>query len=234
MEKDLYDPIRSYFEQFGYVCDGEVEQIDLVMEKDGIYTAVELKQSLDFKAVQQAALRQKVADEVYIGIFTPKNMRSHSFNDKLYLLKRLGIGLLAVSRRTGIVNVVQEPVVSDLESFKQRNKNNRRKLKNEFSGRKLKNNTGGVHGTKLMTNYRENSLLVLHALSELGSTSDCRSVHKMCQVKNSTNIMYRNVYGWFEKQEKGIYAVSSAGKEALKEYSDVIELLLMHENEKKE
>ena len=34
MEKDLFLPIKTYFEQFGYICDGEVNDIDLYMEKE--------------------------------------------------------------------------------------------------------------------------------------------------------------------------------------------------------
>ena len=65
MEKDLFLPIKTYFEQFGYICDGEVNDIDLYMEKEDESVAVELKQTLDFKALQQAALRQKITDIVY-------------------------------------------------------------------------------------------------------------------------------------------------------------------------
>ena len=33
MEKDLFKPIKEYFESYGYTCDGEVQDIDLYMEK---------------------------------------------------------------------------------------------------------------------------------------------------------------------------------------------------------
>ena len=74
MERDLFLPIKTYFENFGYVCDGEVKGIDLYMENGEKNVAVELKQTLDFKSVQQAALRQKITDIVYIGIFKPKDI----------------------------------------------------------------------------------------------------------------------------------------------------------------
>lgn len=78
------------------------------MEKDDESVAVELKVTLDFKAVQQAALRRKITDHVFIGIFKPKNMNSHSFKDKTYLLKRLGIGLIVVSKRSKMVELVNQ------------------------------------------------------------------------------------------------------------------------------
>ena len=36
MEKDLFNPIKGYFEKQGFVCDGEVEGIDLYMEKGDV------------------------------------------------------------------------------------------------------------------------------------------------------------------------------------------------------
>ena len=96
MEKDLYPPVRAFFEGLGYSCDGEVENMDLYMEKDGLNAAVEFKQKLDFRVVQQAALRQKVCDAVFIAVPQPGDLRSRAFRDKLYLLQRLGIGLIAL------------------------------------------------------------------------------------------------------------------------------------------
>ena len=58
MERDLFEPIKTFFEEQGYVCDGEVNDIDIFMQKEDDSVAVELKQTLDFRAIQQAALRQ--------------------------------------------------------------------------------------------------------------------------------------------------------------------------------
>ena len=225
MEKDLFSPIKKYFESFGYVGDGEVNDIDLYMEKGDECVAIELKQTLDFKAVQQAALRQKLIDTVYIGIFRPKDMRSSAFRDKLYLLKRLGIGLIVVSPRAKTVEIVSEPVVSELSSFQSKNKGKKRALQSEFKKRKTKNNTGGVHGTKLITSYRENALLVLDAAVECGDEADTKRVKEISGVENATKILYYNHYGWFESVRKGVYKVTQAGYDALLEFEDTIWLL---------
>ena len=100
LEKDLFGPIKEYFENKGYVCDGEVADIDLFAEKlsadkpagkkrkkdgqtdtDPERVVVELKVNLDFRSVQQAAQRQKMFETVYIGIFRPKDFSSRSFKD---------------------------------------------------------------------------------------------------------------------------------------------------------
>ena len=226
MEKDLFGPIKAYFEKLGYVCDGEVKDIDLYMEKDGMSVAVELKLSLDFKALQQAALRQKVADSVYIGIFCPKDMRSHSFTDKLYLLKRLGIGLITVTKRTKTVSVANEPVVCELSTFLARNKRQKAAVEKEFHKRKTKLNTGGVSGTKLITGYREDALIVLDALCSLGGESDTRSIHAASGIEKTAAILRANYYRGYEKKGSGRYCISDAGYAALEEFEPVLKALM--------
>lgn len=229
MEKDLFGPVKTYFEKLGYVCDGEVKDIDLYMEKDGMSVAVELKLTLDFKAVQQAALRQKVADSVYIGIFCPKDMRSHSFTDKLYLLKRLGIGLITVTKRTKTVSVANEPVVCELSTFRARNARKSAEVSKEFNKRKTKLNTGGVTGTKLITGYREDTLVVLDALCSLGGEADTHSVRVASGIEKTAAILRANYYRWFEKKGSGRYAVSDAGYAALEEFEPVLKALMRPE-----
>lgn len=221
-EKDLFLPIKKHFETYGYTCDGEVEDIDLYMEKGEESVAVELKMTLDYKSVVQAALRQKVTDIVYIGICRPRDLCSKSFKDKIYLLKRLGIGLIVVSPKTRAVEIVSEPIVSELSSFQQKNKGKKKKLSEEFQKRKVKNNIGGVRGTKLITSYRENALLVLDALLELGGEGKTKDVHSISGVEKSTQIMHDNHYGWFQNVEKGVYKVSECGYDALEEYEEIL------------
>lgn len=225
MEKDLFQPIKNYFSDLGYTGDGEVQDIDLYMEKDGDSIAVELKQTLDFKAVQQAALRQKVTDTVYIGIFRPRDLNTRAFQDKIYLLKRLGIGLIVVSKRSRVVDVVSDPIVSELSAYQQRNRGKKKALSAEFQKRRTKSNIGGVHQTKLITGYREDALLVLDALMELQGEGSSRQVRAISGVPKTTAILYHNHYGWFDHSGKGVYRVTEAGLAALEEFEDVIRQL---------
>ena len=218
MEKDLFEPIKEYFSLLGYSCDGEVNDIDLYMQKDGESVAVELKQSIDFKAIRQAALRQKIVDTVYIGTFMPK------IKSKIF-----GIGLIVVSKRTNLAEVISEPVVSELASFKVRNKKKKTALEKEFTKRKVRSNVGGVTGTKLMTGYREDTLLVLDSLNELGGEASPRAIKAICKVEKTPNILRDNHYGWFVHADKGLYALSDKGCEALKEYEDSIKILKTNE-----
>ena len=225
MERDLFEPIKSFFEELGYVCDGEVNDIDIFMQKDDDSIAVELKQTLDFRAIQQAALRQKIVETVYIGIFAPKDRFTKSFQDKLYLLKRLGIGLIVVAKRTGKVSILSEPVVSELANFQARNKRKKKALETEFQKRRIKSNTGGVTGVKLMTRYREDALLVLNALFVLGGEAAPKDVKRLSFVDKSANILRDNHYGWFSHVKSGVYAITDSGYQALDEYEDTITML---------
>ena len=224
-EKALFVPIKQFFEERGYLCDGEVMDIDLYMEKDGTSIAIELKRTLDFKSVQQAALRQKITDTVYIGIFQPRDLYSRSFRDKIYLLKRLGIGLIVVSAKTKNVKIINEPVVSELSSFQKNNKRRRKALSKEFQKRRTKSNTGGVHGTKLITSYREDALLVLDAMMELGGEATTKEIRMLSGVEKTTAILYHNYYGWFSNVKKGTYKVIEPGYAALEEFEETIRKL---------
>ena len=225
MERDLFAPIKSFFEEQGYVCDGEVNDIDIFMQKDEDSVAVELKQSLDFRAIQQAALRQKIVETVYIGTFMPKDRGGSSFRDKLYLLKRLGIGLINIKKRSGDVTVFSEPVVSELKGFQARNKRKKKALENEFQKRRIKSNTGGVTGVKLLTRYREDALLVLNALLVLGGEGAPKDVKRLSFVDKSANILRDNHYGWFSHVRNGVYSITDQGYQALDEYEEVINQL---------
>lgn len=225
MEKELFGPIKKYFEQYGYIADGEVGDIDLYMEKDGESVAVELKVQLDFKSLQQAANRQKTVDTVFIGIFKPRDLNSRSFKDKIYILKRLGIGLIVVSKRSNVVEIVSEPVVSELTKYKAGNKRKKNALADEFHKRRTKNNTGGVRGEKIITGYREDALLVLDTLAELGGEANTKIIREQSGIKRSTDIMHANYYGWFSNVDRGVYKICDAGYDALEEFEDTIYLL---------
>ena len=221
-EKDLFEPIKQFFESEGFVCDGEVASMDIFMQREGETAAVELKKTLDFKAVTQGALRQKLVDRVYIGIYRPRDINSHGFKDKIYLLKRLGIGLLVVSPRSMKVELVSDAIESSLENFKRVNKRRKEAALDEFNRRKTHLNTGGVTRTKLITSYREDSLLVLDALCALKGEAKASEVSKLSNIENAGNIMYKNYYGWFERKGNGIYAITDSGFDALEEYEEVL------------
>ncbi len=121
-ESDLFEPVKKHFESQGFVVDGEVADCDILMVLDGAFVAIELKNDLNFKLVMQGAKRQKQFERVYVAVWTPKSVFSKSFRDKIYLLNRLGLGLITVSKRSKKVSILAEPFVHPLSSYQNRNR----------------------------------------------------------------------------------------------------------------
>jgi len=223
-ESDLFFPVKEFFEGMGYTVDGEVGGMDMLMVKDQQYIGVELKNELNFKLVLQGAKRQKEFEQVYIAIWTPKSLFSKSFKDKIYLLNRLGLGLMTVSSKSKRVSIITEPVVHPLKNYRTRNKRKTARVKKEFASRRMKMNTGGVTQQKILTSYREDALLVLDYIYQHGS-SKASVIKKEIGIDKSYTIVYQNHYGWFMKEDKGIYGITETGAKAVKENAEIIKNL---------
>lgn len=223
-ESDLFDPIKNHFEQLGYTVDGEVVDCDMLMEKDGEYIAIELKTDLNFKLFMQGAKRQKMFDQVYVAVWSPKNMRSKAFKDKLYLLNRLGLGLIVVTKRAKNVVVHADPFIHPVSAYRKSNTRRRKRITKELSSRRTKSNVGGVRGKKLMTAYKEDCLLILDLLHDEGAMK-ASHIKERTGIKTSYNKVYDNHYGWFVKEGKGIYNISPEGEKAFGDNIDMIHVI---------
>ncbi len=225
-ESELFNPICDYYRKMGFEVDGEVKTIDMVCHhrKKEITVVIELKNTLNLKVITQAALRQKLFDYVYVGVWTPKNLRSKEHQNKVYLLKRLGIGLIYVSPKLHSVSIAHEPLADELLVYQQRNKRKRQAVLKEFQKRQLKENQGGIHKTKIITAYMEDCLVVLKAL-ESGEPVKVGQVREETGIKGCNRVLYDNHYGWFENIARGQYALTPLGKEALVTYADHLDRL---------
>lgn len=75
-----------------------------------------------------------------------------------------------------------------------------------------------------MTVYRQDALRCLKMLSDNGPTKGSVVANKT-GVKKATTLMARNHYGWFERVEKGIYGLTTAGENAVEESAGEINAL---------
>lgn len=222
LEKDLFLPLKNYFESLNYVVEGEVKDCDILIKDTDTYMAVELKTDFNLKVILQAVERQKLFECVYIALPVQKvKLRSKSYLQKVHLLKRLGIGLLLVHTVTGEVNCAHPPLVQLQTKAMANAKRKRERVVEEFERRVLKNNVGGVSKTKITTAFRESCYLILLAL-ENNDLSSKDIVIKGLETKQIYGILYRNVYGWFEKRSKGVYGLSTLGREVLREERKII------------
>ena len=226
-ETDLYAPIRAFLEEEGYQVQAEVKNCDIAAVKDGQLAIVELKKAFNLKLVYQGLERQSLTDQVFVAIPRPKKgQREKAWKDMLKLLKRLELGLLTVALDSPLqtVDVVLEP--SDSIAWKNRKK--RDKVQAELENRQVDANVGGMTRRKIMTAFREKSIRVACLLEKEGqlSTADFRERG----LEDCIGLLSRNYDKWFQRVEKGVYALSEKGKEAL-ENEDYAKVVAFYRNE---
>lgn len=222
-ETDLYPPIKRLLEEQGYEVKGEVGAADLVAvrgEDDPVI--VELKTVFSLALFHQGIERQSITDFVYIAVprgsgkVFQKNLKAN-----ISLCRRLGLGLITVRMKDNFTEVHVDP-----GPYKPRQTPKKKgRLLREFARLVGDPNTGGSTRRTLVTAYRQDALKCLKVLSESGPSKGAE-VAKQAGVEKATRLMADNHYGWFERVEKGIYALSPNGKKALEEYDAEISKLV--------
>lgn len=214
-EQDLYPPIKALLERQGYTVKGEVGAADIVAVRDGDEPViVELKLRFTLSVFHQAITRLKVTDQVYIGVCKPKGRSARrALKDNLALCRRLGLGLITV-RSDGAVEVQCDPGPYS----PRKNKAKAARLLREFDRLEGDPNAGGATRHGIVTAYRQDALKCAAHLAECGATKGA-DVAKATGVPAATRLMRDNHYGWFDKVDKGIYALSDAGSEGLKHWA---------------
>ncbi len=210
-ETELYLPVKRHLEAQGYSVKAEVKGCDVVAVRGTeAPVIVELKTGLTLQLLYQAVERFSVAEHVYIAIARPKRGVGAS---ALKLCRRLGLGLIVVTA-AGSLEVMSDPV----PYAPRPNGKKRGLLLKEFNARSGDPNVGGSTRTPLMTAYRQDALKCAAHLSETGPAR-IRDVKAATAVDRAAGIFRDNVYGWFAKVERGIYALSEDGRVALARYS---------------
>ena len=218
-EIDLYAPVKALLEGQGYEVKGEVGAADIVaVRKDEDPVVVELKTGFSLSLFHQAIDRQRITDTVYVAV--PRGsgrIFAASLRRNIKLCRRLGLGLMTVRLKDGLVETHLDPA-----PYAPR-KSPRRKavLLNEFAKRVGDPNTGGSTRKRLVTAYRQDALRCLQHLCDEGPTK-AAIVAGQTGVAKARRILSDNYYGWFVRVETGIYALSPNGERALDDYADEI------------
>ncbi len=215
-ETDLYEPIRCFLEEAGYQVQAEVKHCDIAATRDGELLIVELKRAFGLKLVYQALERQSLTDQVFVAIPRPqKGQREKAWRDMLRLLKRLELGLLTVALDSPLltVEVILEPADGRDEAWQNRKK--QKQLRAELQNRRLSGNTGGMTRRKILTAFREKSIRLACLLEKEGQLSAAALRER--GLGDLAVLLSRNYDKWFRRVEKGVYALSDAGKQALEQ-----------------
>ena len=209
LESDLYAPVKALLEGQGYSVKGEIRGCDVVgIRGDEPPVIVELKRTFGLGLVLQGVDRLALSDIVYLAIGAwPKNMRNVK-----KLCRRLGLGLMIVGDKR--VDVLLDPA-----PYAPR-KNNRKigRLLGEHARRVGDPNRGGS-STKvpMMTAYRQTALRCAELLARNGPMK-VAALRVAGDAPNAAAILRNDVYGWFERVERGVYALTPEGKRGLSQF----------------
>lgn len=210
METTLYLPIKGFLEAAGYSVKGEIAGCDLVglsPDEPPVVVICELKLSFNLELILQAVDRAAASDEVWIAARVSAKGKGRE-SDRRYrdLCRRLGFGMLSVSDN-GTVDVVVSPVAL----MPRKNPRKRSRLVNEHKKRKGDPALGGSTRSPIMTAYRQQALACAAALQ----AGPLRPRDLKPVTPSAATILRGNVYGWFERIDRGIYGLTATGAEAL-------------------
>jgi hypothetical protein len=210
LETTLYLPIKNFLEKAGYAVKGEVGGCDLLALGEGeppLVVICELKLSFNLELVLQAVDRAAASDEVWLAARISSKGKGREKDRRFRdLCRRLGFGMLGVSD-LGTVDVL----VSPCSPMPRKNPRRRTRLVNEHKRRQGDPTAGGGSRMPVMTAYRQRALACAAAL-EVGPQRprDLRAF-----ASDAAKILLDNVYGWFERIDRGVYALSDPGRQAL-------------------
>jgi len=216
-ESDLYLPIKRFLESQNYEVKGEVQDCDvLAVRGEEVPVIVELKLSFNLNVVLQAVERLSLTSKVYIGIPRQCGILKRGRRKILKLLRMLGLGLVTVDPdlKTGSVDVLLDPG----EYKPRKSKHRQDRLLGEFMRRVGDPNLGGTEKRKgIMTAYRQRSLAIGWFLQENGPTK-ASNIAQTLQEPKARDILYRDVYGWFDRESLGVYRLSPRGKKEIPQW----------------
>lgn len=212
-ETELYAPVKTFLERQGYTVKSEIDGCDVVaLRGDEPPVVVELKRAVSLKLLLQGVDRQAMTDAVYLAVAPPKR---RDLSDVKGLCRRLGLGLLLVGPRA--VEAALDPA-----PYKPR-KDARRTgmMLREFHRRVGDPNEGGAaRRAPTMTAYRQDALRCLRHLAQ-GAASPAR-LKRETGVERAGAILRDDHYGWFQRVERGVYALTPKGERAMTEFAHAL------------
>ena len=222
-EADLYAPLKALLESQGYEVKGEIGRCDVTAVRGtSELLVVELKLHLNLSLLMQAADRLALTSRVYLGVPLTCPVLRKDHKRLLKLLRMLGLGLISIDPSPveasgfGATSVLLDPGPYVPRRSTQKTK----RLLAEFHGRDGDPVLGGSDRRKgLMTAYRQRALRIARHLSLNGPGKASEIAAEVGEPK-ARDILYRNVYGWFEGHGGGRYSLTDPGRAGLEQWLD--------------
>ena len=203
-------PIKRFLEERGFAVKGEIGGCDLVALSDDAVPLVvigELKLSFNLELVLQAVDRAGTGDEVWLAARASLRGKGRESDSRFRnLCRRLGFGMLAVSPE-GEVTIIVAPDAP----MPRKDPRRRSRLVAEHKRRQGDPAVGGGSRVPIMTAYRQQALACAAAMV----AGPMRPRDLRAAAPDAGKILLDNVYGWFVRAERGVYALTPAGHEAL-------------------
>lgn len=215
METALYPPVKAFLENLGFTVKGEIGGCDVVAVKDGEPTLLvicELKLAFNLELLLQAVARADACDEIWIAARLSNGKGRETDARYRNLCRRLGFGMLGVSELGRVDVLVTPPTVAP-----RRNPKKRSRLLTEHRRRRGDPAIGGSTRTPIMTAYRQRALECAALL--LAGPGRLRDIKE--RVVEAPGILQDNYYGWFERQQRGVYGLTAAGRAALDHWNQM-------------
>ncbi len=212
METNLYLPVKRFLEGLGLNVKGEIGGCDLVAIADGLPPIVvigELKLTFNLDLVLQGVDRADACDEVWLAVAASRRRGRERDARVRKLCRRLGFGLLSVSDG-GVVEII----VGAAAPAPRRNHHRRSRLVDEHRRREGDPMAGGGSRAPIMTAYRQQAL----ACAAEVANGPRRPRDLKPSIPDAPKILLRNVYGWFERTHRGVYALTATGRAALQRW----------------
>ncbi len=205
--------MKAFLENRGFVVKGEVGGCDLLAVRNGeppLVVIGELKLRFNLELVLQAVDRAAACDEVWLAaLASPRGKGRGSDRRFRDLCRQLGFGMLGVTAAGSV-----EILVSPAAPLPRRDSRRRSRLVDEHVRRSGDPMPGGGSRAPVMTAYRQQALLCAAAMTgQPRRPRDLKSV-----APDAAKILLRNVYGWFERVERGRYGLTDAGRAALERW----------------
>ena len=213
-EADLYPPLKAYLQRQGFEVKGEVGAADIVARREDETLIVEIKQAFSLALFHQAIDRLALTDLVYLAV--PAGGKAKPLKANVKLARRLGLGVFTVRLRDGFVEVLAEPG----PYAPRKSKRKQARLRRAFDRLDGDPNDGGATRHGLVTGYRQDALKCARFLAVHGPSAGAK-VKDWAEVPDATRIMRDNHYGWFEKVDRGVYALTEAGQKGLADWGDI-------------
>jgi hypothetical protein len=192
------------------VVKGEVGGCDIVALKESEAPLVvigELKLSFNLELILQAVDRASSSDEVWIAARLSARGNGRESDARFRnLCRRLGFGMLGVSP-SGEVSIIVTPI----SPMPRKDARRRSQLIGEHRKRIGDPAVGGGSRQPIMTAYRQRALACAAAIANgVSRPRDLKPI-----AADAPSILRRDVYGWFKREVRGVYALTEDGKKAL-------------------